>query len=203
MPRSICSADAAHIQSLAAPLPSTSNPHMSHSQQTDVVPASSSDSPVAAVASQREEPRTDPAADGCVGQLPSCSGGVASAKTSLSKSPDAARSDVAAGGGSVSKAVSECSEDRGSVAGKCVSDDAVEGSKSRVAPKHGSEGQSRDLGKLKGRERKNFSKKVVDELQSWFYSNISHPYASPPLLHSQALNPAPAFLLLLPSTRVH
>lgn len=27
----------------------------------------------------------------------------------------------------------------------------------------------------KGVERKNFSKKVVDELQSWFYSNISHP----------------------------
>lgn len=27
----------------------------------------------------------------------------------------------------------------------------------------------------KGIERKNFSKEVVDELQSWFYSNISHP----------------------------
>jgi hypothetical protein len=31
----------------------------------------------------------------------------------------------------------------------------------------------------KGIERKNFSKQVVDALQSWFYKNISHPYASP------------------------
>ncbi len=27
----------------------------------------------------------------------------------------------------------------------------------------------------KGIERKNFSKQVVDELQAWFYNNISHP----------------------------
>jgi hypothetical protein len=36
----------------------------------------------------------------------------------------------------------------------------------------------------KGIERKNFSKPVVDALQSWFYKNISHPYASPCAQHA-------------------
>ena len=52
----------------------------------------------------------------------------------------------------------------------------------------------------KGIERKNFSKQVVDALQSWFYKNISHPYASPcdqhaaqrclPLLRLRPLRPS-------------
>jgi hypothetical protein len=38
-----------------------------------------------------------------------------------------------------------------------------------------SDGQNFSRGKMKGRERKNFSKEIVDVLQSWFYENISHP----------------------------
>lgn len=48
----------------------------------------------------------------------------------------------------------------------------------REDQKDGSDSQKLNSVKTCGRkgvERKNFSKKVVDELQSWFYSNVSHP----------------------------
>jgi hypothetical protein len=47
-----------------------------------------------------------------------------------------------------------------------------------AVPADANDGQAINLNKpcgRKGIERKNFSKEVVDELQSWFYSNISHP----------------------------
>ena len=150
---------------------------MSHSQPREAAPAcSSSDPQVAAAASLKaDEPNLALAAGHCSGQLHGCDDGVVSAKTSLSRSPDAARSDVAVVVECLLKAVSECPQGRGLIPGKCVTDEEVEGSKSRDRPRHGSEGQTLDAGKSKGRERKNFSKQVVDELQSWFYSNISHP----------------------------
>jgi hypothetical protein len=44
----------------------------------------------------------------------------------------------------------------------------------------------------KGIERKNFSKQVVDALQSWFYKNISHPYACPCDQHAAQHRPPPS-----------
>jgi hypothetical protein len=47
-----------------------------------------------------------------------------------------------------------------------------------VDPTDGNDGHILNSAKpcgRKGVERKNFSKEVVDQLQSWFYSNISHP----------------------------
>jgi hypothetical protein len=46
----------------------------------------------------------------------------------------------------------------------------------------------------KGIERKNFSKQVVDALQSWFYKNISHPYACPCDQHAAQHRPPPSYI---------